>query len=160
MIHELEPVPFIETEMAYQVDISGLVPGGKYKVMVAAWQNTSGEYAVSEVTETDGTISKIFYHSLPFFMKFCWCLELHLLAHLYKSTESYCCHFDVGVSRGVTLSSLRQSFFYVMGKALSGELSCMGTGLVLSSSFQHFKVHVYGYTALSFSHICKEEHSL
>ena len=60
MVHELEPVPFIETEMAYQVDISGLVPGGKYKVMVAAWQNTSGEYAVSEVAETNGTISKIF----------------------------------------------------------------------------------------------------
>ena len=26
-----------------------------------------------------------------------------VLVHLYKSTESYCCHFDVGVGVGVTL---------------------------------------------------------
>ena len=25
------------------------------------------------------------------------------LAHLYDSMESYCCHFDIGVSMGVTL---------------------------------------------------------
>ena len=29
------------------------------------------------------------------------------------------------------LKVLHQIFFYVIGKALSGELSCMGTGLVL-----------------------------
>ena len=28
---------------------------------------------------------------------------------------------------------LRQSVFYVMGKVLSGELSCMGTGLYLTT---------------------------
>ena len=30
------------------------------------------------------------------------------------------------------LKVLRQSFFYAMGKGLSGELSCTGTGLVLT----------------------------
>ena len=55
------------------------------------------------------------------------------LAHLYKSTENCCCHFDVSVSIGVgvTLQSFTSKFFYVMGKALSGKLSCTGTALVL-----------------------------
>ena len=51
------------------------------------------------------------------------------LAHLYESTESCCCHFDMGVGVGITLQSFRSKFFYVMGKALSGKLSCTGTGL-------------------------------
>ena len=38
------------------------------------------------------------------------------------------------------LKVIRQSFFYVMGKALSGELSCMGTGLVLTVVFDSFNV--------------------
>ena len=55
------------------------------------------------------------------------------LACLYESTESYCCHFDVGpgICVGLTLHSFTSKFFYVIGKALSGELSCMGTGLNL-----------------------------
>ena len=55
------------------------------------------------------------------------------LAHLYDSTGSYCCHSDVGIGVGVTLKSFMLEFFYVMGKALSGKLSCTGTGLVVSS---------------------------
>ena len=60
---------------------------------------------------------------------------MKFLARLYESTRSYCCHSDVGfaVVMGVTLIFLRQRF-YVMGKALPGELSCMGTGLVISYS--------------------------
>ena len=53
-----------------------------------------------------------------------------LLAPLYENTESYCSHFDVGVGWHHILNIYIQ-VFYVMGKALSGELSCMGTGLVL-----------------------------
>ena len=35
-----------------------------------------------------------------------------VLAHLYESTESYCCHFDVGVGIGVgvTLQSFTSKF--------------------------------------------------
>ena len=35
-----------------------------------------------------------------------------VLAHLYESTESYCCHFDVGVGLGVgvTLQSFTSKF--------------------------------------------------
>ena len=49
-----------------------------------------------------------------------------LLACLYENTESYCSHFDVGIGVGVFTSK----FTYVLGKALSGELSCTGTGLI------------------------------
>ena len=52
------------------------------------------------------------------------------LAHLYESTKSYCCHFDIGVCVGVTLKSFTTSFFNVIGKTLSGELSCLQTSLV------------------------------
>ena len=37
-----------------------------------------------------------------------------VLAHLYKSTESYCCHFDVGVGIGVgvTLQSFTSKLLF------------------------------------------------
>ena len=47
--------------------------------------------------------------------------------------QSFCCHFSIGI--GVTLLSFTSKFFYVMSMALSGQLSCMGTGLVLKSPF-------------------------
>ena len=51
------------------------------------------------------------------------------LAHMYKSTKSYRCDFDVGWVLASHFKVLHQSVvFYVMGKALSGKLSC--TGLV------------------------------
>lgn len=46
------------------------------------------------------------------------------LAHLYKSTKTYCCHFDVGIGTGVTL----------VDKRLSGELSSTETGFVVAST--------------------------
>ena len=52
------------------------------------------------------------------------------LAHLYKSTESYCCQFDVGWAWASHFQVFTPKILYVMGKALSGELSCMLTGLV------------------------------
>ena len=52
-------------------------------------------------------------------------LNIYFLAHLYKSTETYCCHFVLRLGAGVSVI-----IFYVMGKALSGELACMGTGPV------------------------------
>ena len=57
--HELEPVTFVAVQTDYQVDIYDLFPGGKYRVMVAAWQNISGEYATSELAETSATLSKL-----------------------------------------------------------------------------------------------------
>ena len=38
-----------------------------------------------------------------------------VLAHLYKSTESYCCHFDVGVGIGVgvTLKSFTSKLLFL-----------------------------------------------
>ena len=54
------------------------------------------------------------------------------LARLYKSTESYY-HFYVGVGVGIThfkVILMYVKVFYIMGKAVSGELSCMRTGLV------------------------------
>ena len=57
----------------------------------------------------------------------------HFLAQVYESTGRYFCHPDVGVGVGMlshTLSFMT-NFYYVMGKALSGELSSSQTGLVL-----------------------------
>ena len=34
-----------------------------------------------------------------------------LLARLYKNTESYCYHFDVGIGVGITLKSFTLKFF-------------------------------------------------
>ena len=58
---------------------------------------------------------------------------LVFLAHQNKCTGRYC-HPDVGV--GNTLWNFTTRLFYVTGKALSGKLSCMWTGLVCFSSFQ------------------------
>ena len=62
---------------------------------------------------------------------------LEFLAHLHKSTGSYCCYLDVGMGLGVgiRLRSFVTVFFFcfcffVMGKILLGELSCTQTGLV------------------------------
>ena len=38
------------------------------------------------------------------------------LAHLYKSTKTYCCHFDVGIGTGVTLYSFILKFFMLWTK--------------------------------------------
>ena len=88
-----------------------------------------------------------------------------------RSTESYCCHFDVDVGVGVTLKSLTSKFFYVMGKALSGELSCSGTGLVNVSydgsmpqvwhlfAFLHFfapSLHLFKYQSMFRSHVYRK----
>ena len=54
------------------------------------------------------------------------------LAGLYKSTETYFCHFDVGMGLRVTFKNFHDKVFNVMGKALSGELCCIGTGHVLA----------------------------
>ena len=54
------------------------------------------------------------------------------LSRLYKSIGSFCCHFDVGAGMGGTLESFTSKIFSTMGKALSGELSCTGTSLVVS----------------------------
>ena len=48
----------LETEITYEVDVTGLFPGGEYKLMVTAWQNKSGEYAVSFPADVTGTTSK------------------------------------------------------------------------------------------------------
>ena len=47
---------------------------------------------------------------------------------LYKTTRSYCCHSDI--SFGTGKFKFYAKSFYVIGKLLSGELSCMHTGLV------------------------------
>ena len=54
------------------------------------------------------------------------------LACLYESTESYFVTLMLESVWALASHSkvLRQSFFYAVGKALSGELSCMGQGLV------------------------------
>ena len=46
------------------------------------------------------------------------------LSRLYESLESYCCHLTLAWA----LAS-HFKVFYVMAKAVSGELSCIGTGL-------------------------------
>ena len=51
-----------------------------------------------------------------------------LLARLYESTGSFCCYFDVGIS--ITIKFYFK-VFYVMGKALSGEVPCTWTGPVM-----------------------------
>ena len=75
--------------------------------------------------------------SLNCINRFCTDVLRHFLAQLF-------CHPDVGI--GITLKSFmtklfliwwarrchaRNFFFDMVGKALSGELSCMRTGLVL-----------------------------
>ena len=40
------------------------------------------------------------------------------LARLYESTESYCCHFDVGMCIGITLYVLCQSFLWYGQEAI------------------------------------------
>ena len=54
---------------------------------------------------------------------------------LYNSIESYCCQFEVDVAVGLWCHTLKfyVKVFYVMGKALSGKLSCTGIGLVLEN---------------------------
>lgn len=56
------------------------------------------------------------------------------LAHLYESTESYCCHLDVGVSigvdMGITLGSFHVRVFVCEGQGTAGKLSCKWTGIV------------------------------
>ena len=55
-----------------------------------------------------------------------------LLAHFYESTESYCCHPDVGVGIDITLSLAFKQFY------------CFWTGIiiytVLSDDFDDFLV--------------------
>ena len=53
----------LESKTSYQVDVTGLFPGGEYKLMVTAWQNKSGEYAVSQPAEVTGTTSKLYNYS-------------------------------------------------------------------------------------------------
>ena len=63
-----------------------------------------------------------------------------LLSGLYKSTGSCCCpYMGVSFGVGVTLQRFITKFFYIVGKALSDELSCMQTGLV---SFVQMKILV------------------
>ena len=53
--------------------------------------------------------------------------------------ESYCTTIDVGVDCDSISKMLKFSClsFYVMGKELTGELSCMWTGLVLVILLQY-----------------------
>ena len=53
------------------------------------------------------------------------------LPRLYESTGSYCCQIDIGFGVGITLSSFMSKCFMLCAKTLTGELSCMGTDLVL-----------------------------
>ena len=65
----------------------------------------------------------------------------HFLSRLYKRTgrvvalpTTHNLGGGAGVRVGVGISKMLKfyvGFFYVMGKAMSGELSCMGTGLVI-----------------------------
>ena len=57
------------------------------------------------------------------------CLHQHL-NRLSSSITSTKIHAFVGVGIGVRLKSFTSEFFYLKGKALSGKLSCTGTGLV------------------------------
>ena len=85
----------------------------------------SNKMRLSESKKSEGVISLSYMY---------WLIDNDnglFLARLYKSTDSYCCHFDVAVSIGVGEGITLSKFFNVMVKALSGELSCMGTGLVL-----------------------------
>ena len=47
---------------------------------------------------------------------------------------SYCCHSEVsrgmGMGVSITFSSFTSNLFFVIGKGMSGKLSCMRTGLV------------------------------
>ena len=57
------------------------------------------------------------------------------LARLYECAESYCTTLEAGVGIEVGDGIGGGGFslmFYLMGKALSGELYCTGTGLVIS----------------------------
>ena len=49
---------------------------------------------------------------------------MFIFSSLYESTWRYCCHFDVDISVGVTLKHL-------MGKALSEEIFCTQTVLII-----------------------------
>ena len=64
--------------------------------------------------------------SFIFFLLFSACL--------YESIGSYCSHPNVGFGLGFVIGVilLRLTFFYVMGKALSGELSSTRTSLINS----------------------------
>lgn len=55
---ELPPVPIVEGQAVYVVEIPDLFPGGEYMVSVQAWQNISGEAAGSSVQEITATTSK------------------------------------------------------------------------------------------------------
>ena len=75
-------------------------------------------------------------------------IQIHpFLARLYHSTGSCCCHSDdgvsVGIGMGVTLQSFTSKFFYVIGKALSGELYCTGTDLVIIFYFIFIYLFIY-----------------
>ena len=57
-----------------------------------------------------------------------------VLAHLYESIGSYCCHFQVGMGVGIGVIFERfydKVFFCGMGNMLSGKLSCRQTGPVI-----------------------------
>ena len=69
---------------------------------------------------------------------------LAFLARLYKIQKSYCTTPGVGVGVGIDGSvgvdkmlKFYVKVFYVMGKALSGELSCTRTGLSCFSIFHN-----------------------
>ena len=49
-------------------------------------------------------------------------VAIFFLSHLYESTGSCCCHFDMGVSVSITIKSFVSKIFYVMGKGLTGLL--------------------------------------
>lgn len=52
---------------------------------------------------------------------------------MHESTGSYCCHLDIGVGMGAYFKVL-DKVFYVMGKMLSGKLSCAWTGRIFIMS--------------------------
>ena len=60
-------------------------------------------------------------------------VELQYLAHLYKLyRKSYCTIPGVGIGSLVCMDKMLKFYvksFYLMGKVLSGELSCIWTGL-------------------------------
>ena len=89
---ELAPVSYVADKTDYKLDIYDLFPGGKYRVMVTAWQNISGEYATSELAETSATLSKFLY--APNFEKvgraYCFRLCLSVCLSVRLLTSEWC----------------------------------------------------------------------
>lgn len=66
--------------------------------------------------------------------------QVFFLADQYKSTVSFCRHIRVSVHIG---NGCFCQNFWVMGKNLSGELSCIWTGLVLITGLPSSGVYNY-----------------